>query len=113
MSSASRAAVRPRLTGFTCLASLAYEPVQRSLIYLHWVKWPLPPFARFDVPEHYGFAPQKVKNLYLDTHDGATIGAWLVLAEGAYRDAVDRDDDERAVANGGHLDDTVFAAALR
>lgn len=90
------------------LLSLTYEPVQRSLIYLHWVKWPLPYFARFDEPEYYGFAPGKVKNLYLNTRDGARIGAWLVLAEDAY----DRALGEGKLSQDGKFDESVFDEAL-
>ncbi|GAA5956987.1 hypothetical protein JCM3765_006661 [Sporobolomyces pararoseus] len=91
------------------ILSLTYEPIQRSLIYLHYAKWPLPFLARFDQPEFYGFAPGKVKNFYLDTQDGARIGAWLVLAEDAY---------ERAMKKGrlseeGQFEESVFDAALR
>ncbi|GAA6020554.1 hypothetical protein JCM11491_000794 [Sporobolomyces phaffii] len=92
----------------TLIASLTYEPVQRSLIYLHWAKWPLPAFARFDLAEVYGFAPGKVKNVYLDTVDGAKIGAWLVLAQSAYSQAL------RAgkLSPRGQFEDVVFDAAL-
>ena len=91
------------------ILSLTYEPIQRSLIYLHHAKWPLPFLARFDEPEFYGFAPGKVKNLYLETEDGARIGAWLVLAEDAY----DRAMKEGKLSEEGQFDELVFDSALR
>ncbi|GAA5981631.1 hypothetical protein JCM5350_008056 [Sporobolomyces pararoseus] len=90
------------------ILSLTYEPIQRSLIYLHYAKWPLPFLARFDEPEFYGFAPGKVKNLYLETEDGARIGAWLVLAENAY----DRAMKEGKLSEEGQFDESVFDSAL-
>ncbi|GAA5895445.1 alpha/beta hydrolase [Sporobolomyces salmoneus] len=51
----------------------------------------------------------KVRNLYLDTHDGAKIGAWLVLAEGAYGQAM----REGRLSTEGQFEDSVFDAALR
>jgi abhydrolase domain-containing protein 12 len=88
---------------------LTYEPIQRSLIYLHLAKWPLPFFAPFDEPEVYGFSPGKVRNLYLETKDGAKIGAWLVLAEEAYDQAL----REGKLSSEGHFEESVFDAALR
>ncbi|GAA5933282.1 alpha/beta hydrolase [Sporobolomyces koalae] len=89
--------------------SLTCEPIQRSLIYLHWAKWPLPILAHFATPTFYGFAPGKVQHLYLDTNDGARLGAWLVLAEEAYDRAI-RDDQ---LSLEGHLPSAVFESALR
>ena len=91
------------------LLSLTYEPVQRSLIYLHWVKWPLPFLARFDDPSHYGFSPGKVKNFYLETQDGARIGAWLVMAEDAYDDALRRG----KLTDEGYFEESIWDSALR
>ncbi|GAA5828140.1 hypothetical protein JCM5353_007800, partial [Sporobolomyces roseus] len=90
------------------LLSLTYEPVQRSIIYLHWVKWPLPFLARFDEPEYYGFAPAKVTNFYLDTQDGARIGAWLVMAEDAYDEALKRGQ----LTAEGNFEESVWNSAL-
>ena len=71
-----------------------------SAVYVHSIKWPL--FARFDMPEKYGFArtsPQfrltwsvlngrrtasKTLNLQLTTSDNVTLGAWFILSDAFY-----------------------------
>ena len=71
------------LTGLSCvwlafIAVLLSPRAQIALVTLHWVRWPL--FADFASPERYGFAVGRVRNFYIDTPDGARLGAWLVLA---------------------------------
>ncbi|GAA5905711.1 hypothetical protein JCM8208_000872 [Rhodotorula glutinis] len=68
------------------LASLTYEPVQNSLIYLHGLRFPHG--ADFSRPELVGFAPGKVRPFNLTTHDGARLGAWQVLPRNLYEDAI-------------------------
>ncbi|KAG8887281.1 hypothetical protein FRB98_000267 [Tulasnella sp. 332] len=62
---------------------LALPFVQRQVIYLHNVRWPL--FARFDVPHYYWLAPFKTLNFKLTTLDNVRIGAWFILSEPAYK----------------------------
>lgn len=66
--------------GFLALLTIPY--VQRGLIFLHWVR--LPVQADFSKPERYGLAPGQVRNLYLTTPDGATIGVWHALPDFVY-----------------------------
>ncbi|KPV74471.1 uncharacterized protein RHOBADRAFT_54287 [Rhodotorula graminis WP1] len=88
------------------LASLTYEPVQNSLIYLHGLRFPHgTDFAR---PELVGFAPAKVRPFNLTTHDGARLGAWQVLPRNLYEDAI----ATYGVPEDGPLPDHVFDQAL-
>ncbi|GAA5982462.1 hypothetical protein JCM11641_006123 [Rhodosporidiobolus odoratus] len=89
------------------LASLIYEPFQRSLIYLHHIK--LPRNANLQQPELHGFAPGKVRPFNLTTPDGATLGAWQVLPKAVYEDYI----DQRGLPSQGELPQSVFDAALR
>ncbi|GAA6059758.1 hypothetical protein JCM10212_001966 [Sporobolomyces blumeae] len=94
----------------TFFGALTLEPVQRALIYLHWVHWPLPPFSHFSTPGYHGFAPAKVRNLRLETPDRAQIGAWLVMADRAYDEAIDADPTG---FEQGQFNDDMFRNALR
>ncbi|KAK4055878.1 hypothetical protein OIO90_003135 [Microbotryomycetes sp. JL221] len=64
------------------LAACAVPSVQRSLIYLHQLRFPFG--TDFDVPEMVGYAPGKVRNFYLTTTDGEQIGVWHVLPNSVY-----------------------------
>ncbi|BGP41252.1 hypothetical protein JCM10450v2_005292 [Rhodotorula kratochvilovae] len=92
---------------FAFLASLIYEPVQTSLIYLHALRFPRG--TDFSRPELVGFAPGKVRPFTLETHDGATLGAWHVLPRDVYEEALER----LGVPEEGPLPDEVFDQALR
>ncbi|KAL1673434.1 Alpha/Beta hydrolase protein [Schizophyllum commune] len=52
---------------------------QGHVLYLNKIK--LPFFARFDMPEKYGLAPNKTLNFKLHTPDGEKLGAWFILAD--------------------------------
>jgi hypothetical protein len=88
------------------LAALIYEPIQRSLIYLHHVR--IPRKADFSHPERYGFAPGKVRPFTLTTSDNATLGAWLVLPQSKYLAAT-----VEGVPEDGALPESVFDEALQ
>jgi abhydrolase domain-containing protein 12 len=88
------------------LSLLIYEPIQRSLIYLHRIR--IPRNADFSRPELYGFAPGKVRPFTLETSDGATLGAWLVLPQSKYLAAT-----VNGVPEEGSLPESVFDEALR
>ena len=88
------------------LASLTYEPVQNSLIYLHGLRFPYG--TDFSRPELVGFAPGKVRPFNLTTHDGARLGAWQVLPRNLYEAAIAR----YGVPEEGPLPDVVFDQAL-
>ncbi|GAA5839518.1 hypothetical protein JCM9279_005966 [Rhodotorula babjevae] len=88
------------------LASLTYEPVQNSLIYLHGLRFPYG--TDFSRPELVGFAPGKVRPCNLTTHDGARLGAWQVLPRNLYEAAIAR----HGVPEEGPLPDKVFDQAL-
>ena len=61
------------------LAVICHPRVQVALVTLNWVRWPL--FAKFAQPERYGYGVGRVRNLYINTSDGAKLGSWLALAE--------------------------------
>ncbi|KAK9899739.1 alpha/beta-hydrolase [Cystobasidium minutum MCA 4210] len=75
----ARLVIIPLVLYVIFLASLTIPVVQRFMLFLHKAQWPL--FAKFDNPEVYGFAPNRVRNLYLRTPDGARIGVWHILPE--------------------------------
>ncbi|THH20634.1 hypothetical protein EW146_g750 [Bondarzewia mesenterica] len=51
-------------------------------VYCHNLKFPL--FADYDIPEKYGLAPYKARNVYLRTPDNETIGGWFTLSDPFY-----------------------------
>ncbi|KAJ3576297.1 hypothetical protein NP233_g544 [Leucocoprinus birnbaumii] len=55
---------------------------QAHVVYLHAVKIPL--FAKYDLPEKYGLAPNKTLNFRIPTSDGESIGAWFILSDHYY-----------------------------
>ncbi|KAI0345650.1 alpha/beta-hydrolase [Trametopsis cervina] len=57
---------------------LTVPVVQNHFVFQHKIL-PFPLFAKFDLPEKYGLAPGKTANLYIDTADNVTLGAWFVL----------------------------------
>ncbi|KAL1744083.1 Alpha/Beta hydrolase protein [Schizophyllum fasciatum] len=63
---------------------LAIPFFQGHVLYCNKIKLPL--FARFDLPEKYGLAPNKTLNLKLRTPDGESLGAWFVLADAYHRE---------------------------
>ncbi|BGP25704.1 hypothetical protein JCM10295v2_004637 [Rhodotorula toruloides] len=89
------------------LASLAFESVQNTFIYLHHVR--IPVGVDFSRPESVGFAPGKVRPFNLTTSDGVRLGAWHVLPRDLYEEAVEK----YGVPEEGSLPDAVFDAALR
>ncbi|GAA6011852.1 hypothetical protein JCM10207_004266 [Rhodosporidiobolus poonsookiae] len=91
---------------FAFLALLIYEPVQRTLIFLHHVRVPR---SGFDRPEFFGYAPGKVLPLNLTTPDGARLGAWQVLPTDIYEEYI----GENGVPDEGPLPLEVFDQALR
>ncbi|KAG5648398.1 hypothetical protein DXG03_004972 [Asterophora parasitica] len=60
-----------------------YLTTWQSAIYMNAIRLPL--FAKFDTPEKYGLAPNKTLNLYINTPDNETLGAWFVLADPYYQ----------------------------
>ncbi|KAK4047409.1 hypothetical protein OIV83_005456 [Microbotryomycetes sp. JL201] len=88
------------------LVACAVPPVQRSLIYLHQLRFPFG--TDFDTPEQVGYAPGKVRNFHLETEDGQKIGVWHVLPDSVYDQAVQK----HGVPNHGSLPESVFSSAL-
>ncbi|KAJ7070030.1 Alpha/Beta hydrolase protein [Mycena amicta] len=62
---------------------LAIPYFQTHTLYLHAVRTPW--FARYDIPETYGLAPNKTVNLKIQTADNETLGAWFILSEPFYQ----------------------------
>lgn len=87
------------------LVVLALPSVQRALVYLHHIRYPM---AGLDEPETLGYAPAKVRNLYLSTPDNCTLGVWQVLPNSVYDAAA-----KGGIPTDGELPDSVFDAALR
>ncbi|KAL1934425.1 hypothetical protein VTP01DRAFT_6607 [Rhizomucor pusillus] len=56
---------------------LSFSAPQRLMIYLHWIKVPLP--AKFAMPEYYGFAHNQIRNFQITTADNITLGAWHMI----------------------------------
>ncbi|KAG6908332.1 hypothetical protein DXG01_005243 [Tephrocybe rancida] len=54
-----------------------------SVLYLNAIRLPL--FAKYNIPEKYGLAPNKTSNLYITTPDNETLGAWFVLSDQYYQ----------------------------
>ncbi|GAA5827343.1 hypothetical protein JCM11251_003774 [Rhodosporidiobolus azoricus] len=96
-----------KLAYVALLLSLIYEPIQRTLIYLHPLRFPFD--ADFSRPELHGFAPGKVRPLNLTTPDGARLGAWHVLPKSVYEEYV----EEKGTPEEGPLPEEVFDQALR
>ncbi|KAG9225752.1 hypothetical protein CCMSSC00406_0007762 [Pleurotus cornucopiae] len=66
------------------LMVLLFVPfIQTHVLYMNAIR--IPWFAKYDVPEQYGFAPGKAVNLRLQTADNVSIGAWFVLADSYYQ----------------------------
>ncbi|KAK1923247.1 Alpha/Beta hydrolase protein [Papiliotrema laurentii] len=63
-----------------CLVTI--PAVQKEGIFVHRLN--VPPFATFHTPQRYGLAPWKTRNLYLNTTDGESLGAWHVLPRSVY-----------------------------
>ncbi|KZS90437.1 alpha/beta-hydrolase [Sistotremastrum niveocremeum HHB9708] len=67
-----------------CLILLTVPWIQRHVLYLHAVRWPL--FADFETPEKYGMAPGKTIPLRIPTRSAdVELGAWLTLSDPFYR----------------------------
>lgn len=77
-----RWAAAPFLPWLAFISLTIIPAVQRQVVFLHNVRWPL--FAQYDLPEHYGLAPYKTRNVYLNTSDGERLGAWHVLPRSYY-----------------------------
>ncbi|KAG2219220.1 hypothetical protein INT45_004580 [Circinella minor] len=60
------------------------------MVYLHWVRFPFNP--NFHVPELYGFAHNKIRNIQIITADNVTLGAWHILPTSYYLQKQLRDD---------------------
>ncbi|TRM61167.1 Alpha/Beta hydrolase protein [Schizophyllum amplum] len=71
------------VTYATAVLLLSVPYIQGLVLYLNKIKLPL--FAKFDLPEKYGLAPNKTLNFRLRTPDGEELGAWFVLADPYYR----------------------------
>ncbi|KAI9494368.1 Alpha/Beta hydrolase protein [Zychaea mexicana] len=90
--------------GYGVIVLLLCFPVpQRLMIYLHWVK--LPNGTNLKVPELYGFAHNKVRNIHITSADNVTLGAWHILPTSYYQRHNLRDDPNLP-------SDTVYDAAL-
>jgi abhydrolase domain-containing protein 12 len=44
----------------------------------------IPWFSKYDMPEHYGLAPNKTINLKVETADNESLGAWFILSDPFY-----------------------------
>ncbi|KAF5382705.1 hypothetical protein D9615_002815 [Tricholomella constricta] len=62
---------------------LATPYFQSHVLYLNAVR--LPFFAKFDIPEKYGLAPNKTLNFNIRTADNEILGAWFVLSDQYYQ----------------------------
>ncbi|KAF8073643.1 Alpha/Beta hydrolase protein [Lyophyllum atratum] len=62
---------------------LATPFFQANVLYLNAIHLPI--FAKFDVPEKYGLAPNKTLNFKIKTPDNETLGAWFVLSDQYYQ----------------------------
>ncbi|KAM0749216.1 alpha/beta-hydrolase, partial [Meredithblackwellia eburnea MCA 4105] len=91
------------------LALLTLPSVQRSLIFLHQIRFPFN--ADFSHPELYGFSPGKVLPFNLTTPDGETLGAWQVLPNDIYETWINENGGIPPLK--GSLPDEVFERALR
>ncbi|KAM0786422.1 hypothetical protein ACM66B_001887 [Microbotryomycetes sp. NB124-2] len=89
------------------LVACAVPSVQRSLIYLHKLKFPFG--TNLDTPEQVGYAPGKVRNFYINTSDGERLGVWHVLPDSVY----DQHIQKHGLPAHGRLPDHVFSHALK
>ncbi|KAG6832021.1 hypothetical protein H0H92_006057 [Tricholoma furcatifolium] len=74
------------ISGFLYAALIGLLTVpffQSHVLYLNAFRFPF--FARFDIPEKYGLAPNKALNFYIKTPDNETLGAWFVLSDEYYQ----------------------------
>ncbi|KAI8149885.1 Alpha/Beta hydrolase protein [Fennellomyces sp. T-0311] len=83
--------------------ALCFPAPQRWMIYLNWINYPFT--ENLKVPEVFGFAHNKIRNIHFTTSDNITIGAWHILPTLYYQKH-----DLRA--NPDIPDDTVYDAAL-
>ncbi|KAI9260477.1 Alpha/Beta hydrolase protein [Phascolomyces articulosus] len=80
------------VVGYGAIVLLLSFPIpQRLMIYLHWVRFPFSP--NFQVPETFGFAHNKIRNLQITTTDNVTLGAWHILPTSYYHQHNLRNDE--------------------
>ncbi|KAJ7278316.1 Alpha/Beta hydrolase protein [Mycena rebaudengoi] len=70
--------------GYGAILALIFVPyIQTLAVYGHHRGFSATP--NFSWPENYGLAPGKAVNLYINSADNTTLGAWFVTSERYYR----------------------------